>query len=398
VTETARPPPSPLAAEFSLDPQVLYLNHGAFGACPRPVQRTQQALRERLEHNPIHFFMRELENLLDATRAALGPFVGADAEDLVFVPNATAGVNTVLAGFEFRAGAEVLLTNHGYPACRNAASHWAGRRGATLRIAEIPFPLRDAEQITEAVLASVNERTQLALLDHVTSPTGLVFPIEELVEKLAERGIPTLVDGAHAPGMLPLDLNQLGAAYYTGNLHKWCCAPKGAAFLWVRRDLKPTVHPLVISHGHSSPRTDRAKFQLEFDWAGSQDPSAVLSVPSALYFLEGLLPGGIRALQTRNHELALTARRLLCEALGTAPVCPDSVLGSLAVVLFPEPTPRTPSPEPLYQALVARGIEVPIVPWPGRPSGFVRIAAQAYNTLPQFGVLAEALRAELGLA
>jgi len=387
-----------LSHHFSLDPNVIYLNHGAFGACPRVVQAKQQEFRERLERNPLHFFLRELERLLDETRAVLGPFLGARAEDLAFVSNATAGVNTVLAALELGPDAEIIINDHTYPACRNAAQYWGARRAQQVRIARIPFPLSSAEELSQAILAQVTAKTRLVLLDHVTSPSGLIMPLESLVRTLHERGIDTLVDGAHGPGMLSIDLERLGAAYYTGNLHKWTCAPKGAAFLWVRRDRQALIHPLVISHGWAVPRSDRSRFLLEFDWPGTFDASAILSVPSALSFLSGLFPGGFPALYAHNHALALKGRDILCQALGTQPPCPDSMLGSLAVALFPEVTPKVPTPDALYHALVARGIEVPIVPLPGYPSGFVRIAAQVYNSEREFAALAEALREELGLA
>ncbi|HYQ04230.1 MAG TPA: aminotransferase class V-fold PLP-dependent enzyme [Polyangiaceae bacterium] len=388
---------SSFAKHFSLDPNVVYLNHGAFGACPLVVQAKQTQIREWLERNPVHFFLRELERMLDETRSVLGPFIGARPEDLAFVPNATAGVNTVLASLDLEPGAEIIINDHTYPACRNTVQYWAARRSHQVRIAKIPFPCASAEELSQAILAQVTERTRLVLIDHITSPSGLIMPIESLVRTLHERGIDTLVDGAHGPGMLPLALDRLGAAYYTGNLHKWCCAPKGAAFLWVRRDRQALIHPLVISHGWAAPRSDRPRFLLEFDWPGSFDPSAVLSIPTALAFLEGLFEGEFPALYAHNHALALKGRDALCAALGTPPPCPDSLLGSLSVALFPEVTPKVPTPDALYNALVARGIEVPIVPLPGYPSGFVRIAAQVYNSESEFSVLAQALREELGL-
>lgn len=388
---------SHLARHFSLDPNVVYLNHGAFGAAPLVVQAKQAQIRERLERNPVHFFVRELEQKLDDTRAVLAPFLGARPEDLAFVPNATAGVNTVLASLDLEPGAEIVINDHTYPACRNAVQYWAARRSHQVRIAKIPLPCASAEELSQAILAQVTERTRLVLIDHITSPSGLIMPIESLVRALQERGIDALIDGAHGPGMVPLDLERLGAAYYTGNLHKWCCAPKGAAFLWVRRDRQTLIHPLIISHGWAVPRTDRPRFLLEFDWPGSFDPSAVLSAPSALSFLEGLFEGGFPALYAHNRALALKGRDALCAALGTPPPCPDSLLGSLAVALFPETTPKVPTPDALYNALVARGIEVPIVPLPGYPSGFVRIAAQVYNSESEFLLLGEALRDELGL-
>jgi isopenicillin-N epimerase len=389
--------PNPFARHFTLDPAVRYLNHGAFGACPRVVQEAQAQFRHLLERNPVHFFMRELERRLDETRGVLGPFLGANPDDLAFVPNATAGVNTVLAALELEPGAEIVINDHTYPACRNAVQYWAARRGLRTRVAKIPFPVASSLELTQAILTEVTPHTKLVLLDHITSPSGLIMPVESLVSTLHARGIDTLVDGAHGPGMLPLDLERLGAAYYTGNLHKWCCAPKGAAFLWVRRDRQALIHPLVISHGWAAPRSDRPRFLLEFDWPGTLDASAILSVPKALEFLGGLFPGGMPALYAHNHALALKGRDALCAALGTVKPSPDSLLGSLAVALFPKNTPKAPTPDALYNALVARGFEVPIVPMPGYPSGFVRIAAQVYNSEPEFIALGEALREELSL-
>ena len=368
--EPARPVTrSPFARALSaLDPTVHYLNHGAFGACPRVVQDAQRQIRELLEHNPVHFFMRELERRLAETRGILGPFLGANPDDLGFVPNATTGVNTVLSALEFEAGAEIVITDHTYPACRNAVQYWAGRRGLQTRIAKLPFPVSSPEELTRAILAEVTPLTKLVLLDHITSPSGLIMPLESLVGTLHERGIDTLVDGAHGPGMLPLDLDGLGAAYYTGNLHKWCCAPKGAAFLWVRRDRQALIHPLVISHGWAAPRSDRSRFLLEFDWPGTLDPSAILSVPTALDFLASLFPGGMPDLYAHNHALALHGRDSLCAALGTLPPSPDAILGSLAVALFPVQTPKVPTPDELYNDLVATRVapKVPIVPRPSR--------------------------------
>jgi isopenicillin-N epimerase len=258
--------------------------------------------------------------------------------------------------------------------------------------------VRASDDVVGAIVDKVTPRTRLAVLDHVTSPTGLVFPIERLVSELSNRGVETLVDGAHGPGMLPLDLSHLGASYYTGNFHKWCCAPKSAAFLWVRRDRQAAVRPLVISHGANTVRADRSRFLLEFDWPGTVDPTALLSVPAAIRFLGQLVEGGAAALREQNRTLALSARRTLCGALGTPAPCPDEMVGSLAAILFPVSTPNAPAPSVLHDRLEnSYRIQVPIVPWPGRPSGFVRIAAQAYNHPAQYEELAEALCSELGV-
>jgi isopenicillin-N epimerase len=387
-----------------LDPAVTFLNHGSFGSCPRPVFEFQQAIRERMERQPVQFFVRDLEVLWDGARAELARFIGADVDDLVFVPNATAGVNTVLRSLEFRAGDELLVTDHEYNACRNALDFVAERTGARVVIARIPFPLRGAEEIVEAILNCATERTRLALLDHVTSQTALVFPIERIVRELAERGIDTLVDGAHAPGMVPLRVREIGAAYYTGNCHKWICAPKGAGFLCVRPDRQQSIRPLVISHGANSPRRDRSRFLIEFAWSGTWDPSPCLSVPEALRIMGSLFPGGWTELMQRNHQLVLSGRKILCEALKIEPPCPIALIGSMTSLALPagvmEKHPTSPLySDPLQDKLrIEYGIEVPIIPWPAATGPvsvqprLLRISAQIYNAPDQYEMLAAALR------
>lgn len=370
-----------------LEPEVTFLNHGAFGACPKPVLEIQQQFRQRLEQQPLRFLAQDLEGLLDAARATLAEFVEADPLDLAFVPNATTGVNTVLRSLHFTPADQLLTTNHEYNACRNALDFVAARSGAQVVVADIPLPLQSPDQVIEAVIAKISPKTRLALLDHVTSQTGLVMPIQRLISELKQRGIDTLIDGAHAPGTVPLNLSAIGATYYTGNCHKWLCAPKGAAFLYVQRDRQAQIRPLTISHGANSPRTERSRFRLEFDWPGTYDPSAYLSVPTAIQFMGTLLPGGWPELMAQNRIKALAARKILCEALKVPPPCPDEMIAALAVV---------PLPDGSYQALQTAlleqyGIEVPIVPWPMGQKRWVRVAAQIYNTLPQYEYLAQAL-------
>jgi isopenicillin-N epimerase len=355
----------------------------------------QAALRERLEREPVRFLSRELEGLLDGARGALGAFVGADPDDLAFVPNATTGVNTVLRCLDLAPGDELLATDHTYNACRNAVDAVAARRGARVVVAPVPFPLATPERALAAVLDRVSPRTRLALVDHVTSPTGLVLPIERLVRDLAGRGVDTLVDGAHAPGMVPLDLGALGAAYYTGNCHKWLCAPKGAGFLHVRRDRRGGVRPLVISHGANSPRTDRSRFRLEFDWTGTADPTPYLTVPDAIRYMGSLLPGGWPALMAHNRGTALGARDRLCAALEVRPPAPDSMIGSLAAVPVPAAfgSPlRDGEPDPLQAALFDRfGIELLVFRWPALATRILRVSAQLYNTPADYARVADAL-------
>ncbi|MCB9752040.1 MAG: aminotransferase class V-fold PLP-dependent enzyme [Myxococcales bacterium] len=388
------------ADAWTLDPSIRFLNHGSFGACPRAVLSAQAALREQLERQPLRFLYRELEGRLDHARERLADFVGARARDLAFVTNASAGVNTVLRALELEPGDELLVTDHEYNATRNAAEFAARRAGARVRVARLPFPLRDPDELCARVLEAVGPRTRLAVLDHVTSQTGLVVPVERLVPQLRERGVETLVDGAHAPGMLALALDELGAGYYTGNAHKWLCTPKGAAFLHVREDLQERTPPLVISHGANSPRVDRGRFQLLHDWTGTCDPTPWLVIPDALAFMGSRLEGGWAALRAHNHALCLQGRARLCAALEIPEPAPASMIGSIASVPLPDGDARSLRPplyvDPLQDALLERhGIEVPVIPWPAPPRRLLRISAQLYNGLGEYEALASALRGEL---
>ncbi|MEH1944241.1 MAG: aminotransferase class V-fold PLP-dependent enzyme [Nostoc sp.] len=377
---------------WSLESAVTFLNHGSFGACPKQVLEFQQRLRSQIEHEPLRFFGREWEPLLDDARSKLAAFVGADVQDLVFVPNATTGVNSVLRSLTFSPEDEILTTNHEYNACRNALDFIASRTGARVVVAKIPFPIDSPQQVIAAVIERVSPKTRLALLDHVTSQTGLIFPIQELAKQLQQRGVDTLVDGAHAPGMISLDLREIGATYYTGNCHKWLCAPKGAAFLYVRRDKQSEIRPLTISHGTNSPRTDKTRFQLEFDWTGTDDPTAYMSVPEAIAFMGSLLPGGWTELRQQNHQLVLQGRQLLCEALGVQPPCPEEMIGSMAVVPMPATLENRDFMSVHDELFDKFGIQVQVMPWQEQPRLLVRISAQIYNSLEQYEYLAKVLK------
>jgi isopenicillin-N epimerase len=390
---------SPLAAKWGLDPEIHYLNHGSFGACPLEVLAHQRELRDRIEREAVKFFVEDLESLLDEAREEVARFVGAQPRDLAFVTNATVGINAVLRSIDLKPGDELLSTNHDYNACLNAMRYVAERAGATPVIAEVPFPIRSPDEAFNAVMARVTPRTRLLMISHITSPTAIILPVERLVKELNVRGIDTLVDGAHAPGMVPVNLDALGAAYYTANCHKWMCSPKGAGFLHVRRDRQHLIRPTVISHGANSRRTDRSRFLLEFDWTGTGDPTPYLCIPAALRCMEKMVDGGWPEILRRNRALALKGRDLLCAALRTAPPAPDDMIGSIASVQLPDATGPAPTPgpgqyhDPLQNRLInEHRIQVPIVPWPQWPRRWVRVSAQLYNSPGQYEHLATALR------
>lgn len=377
-------------ADWLLDPEITFLNHGSFGACPRAVLSEQTRLRQELEQDPVRFFERQFEPCLDQARLELAQFLGANPANLVFVPNATTGVNAVLRSRPFQPGDELLTTNHAYNACRNALEFVAARWGAKVVVAEVPFPVQSAEQITSAILSHCSDRTRLALIDQVTSQTTLVMPVAQIVQALHQRGIETLIDGAHAPGMVELQLDDLGATYYTGNCHKWLCAPKGAAFLYVQPTMQPHIRPVTISHGANSPRQDKSRYQLEFDWVGTDDPTAYLCVPFAMAWLRSRF-GDWPMIMQRNHDLIVQARQVLCEQLNVEPACPDHLLGSMAAIPLADG-----DADRLHRQLLDQAqIEVPVFPWPQPPRRWLRISAQQYNAIRDYEYLAQRLTAML---
>lgn len=413
------PRPSQHARHWGLDPGVVFLNHGSFGACPTKILEQQRELQARLEREPIRFFVEDLEGVLDGVRHALGRFMNADPDGFVRMTNATEGVNTVVRSLRFQPGDELLTNSHEYNACNNVLRHAAEQWGARVVNARVPWPIRNPQQAVDAVLGSLTPRTKLVLLSHITSPTGLVFPIEKIVRELnawGGRGVDALIDGAHAPGMVPLDLNALDAPYYSGNCHKWMCAPKGSAFLWVRKDRRHLMRPLTISHGANSTRDDRPKFRVEFDYTGTADVTPFLVLPELITFMDTLVPRRAddpphawASLMRHNRENTLRGRDILCRELRvTSQPAPDDMLASLASVPIPDRTlpkpgealPVTKYHDPIQDRLIANwGIQAPIVLHPpGDPTATqraVRIAMQCYNSLEQVEYLARAVKQEL---
>jgi len=400
-------PPDPIAsglsAHWMLDESFDFLNHGSFGALPRRIADAQTAWRARIEARPIELLGRRSRELLGIARRSVASLIGAEADDLGFVTNATEGVNAYLSGVELRPGDEIVTTDHVYNAVRQTMRHRARVAGATMREVSVPLPVAGAASIRSIVTDALTDRTRLLVIDHVTSPTALVFPIQELAAICAERGIDMLVDGAHAPGMLPLDLAELpGVGGYAANLHKWICAPKGSAFLWVRRDRQATVHPTVISHFLEQG------FEAEFSWQGTRDITPWLCAVDAIEFLTGL---GLERVMAHNHALARWVQRTLCAAWEVEPNSPGdgSMLGSMATVPLPDAlqperlhgaefaglSPFDPKRQRAAEAFMSIlnerfRIEVPLVDFANR--WHVRPCCQVYNTPEQYIRLADAIR------
>jgi isopenicillin-N epimerase len=387
---------------WQLDKDIIFLNHGSFGACPTTVLEKQTYYRELMEKEPVAFFIRKFDELYYNSKKALAELITANTNNIVFVPNATAGANAVLHSLKFNPGDELLTTNHVYGACRNLMTYICNRTGAKLVVADVPFPIKKEEQVTEAVLSKVNDKTKIALIDHITSPTGLIFPVEQIVKELSAKGIDAIVDGAHAPGSIPLNVEAIGAAYYTGNCHKWLCTPKGAAFLYVRPDKQKEIHPAIISHPHVNHSANpHSQFQSEFYWTGTNDFSAYLCVTDAIKFMDSLLEGGIKKLMGRNRNLTLKVRDMISDVLSIKPAAPKDMIASLCSFPLPDGSDSGSFPfdyiDPVQDLLFEDyKIEIPVMFFPAPPNRLIRTSVQIYNSIEQYNKLAEALKEIFG--
>ena len=390
-----RPQRSNFARFWSLDEEVVFLNHGSFGACPNFVLDEQLKWRNRLELEPVRFFEREALPALKLSRQSLSTILKCDADDLALIDNATSGVNTILRSLVFERGDEILVPDHAYQACRNAIDFVAQRWGAKVVICSIPFPISGHSEVVDLLISKISNRTKLVMIDTVTSPTGLRMPFEELSKEFEERGVEVLVDAAHGPGMIPLNLEKLGASYVTGNCHKWLCAPKGSAFLYVRKDLQDKIHPLCISHGATFPLGDTTRFRHEFDWTGTQDISSWCSLPEVITGMTNIGAGNWNNIMETNRSLALKGRTLIADSLGSEIPCPDEMIASIATIRISKETMGgipIHEPDPLHDSLLDDyGVQVPVWGWPSPKGRYIRISAQLYNHLDEYKYLAEIL-------
>ncbi len=375
---------SAIRDEWALAPGYVTVNHGSFGATPRAVLAAQQMWRDRMEDQPSRFFRSIVPAALRDAAAALASFLNADSADLAFVTNATQGCNAVLRSLAFAPSDEILVLGHVYGAVRNTVRYVASRHAATMVEAPIPFPRPDADTIAANVAAAITPRTRLAVIDHITSSSALITPLPAIIAACHAKGVPVLVDGAHGPGQVTLDLPALNADWYVGNCHKWLNAAKGCAFLWARHDRQTDLHPAVISHGYGKG------FLAEFDWTGTWDPSALLSITAALEFHARL---GGPTLRARNAALAAEAAAMVAARFGTETGHGNQPTGSMAMVRLPAPAMDAPAMLALRDRLLDAGTDVPLHLHAGQ--AWLRLSAQAYNELDDYARMADIVLATL---
>lgn len=390
---------SKLSKYWNLNPKTVFLNHGSFGACPQEILDYQFKLRTELESDPVHFFDVISKQLWADSIETFADFINADKEGIVFVPNATSGVNTILRSLSLKPDDEIIILDHTYQACWNTVDFVTKRSGAKTVIVPLPYPIENSEEVTQVILNYTTEKTKLALIDTVTSPTGIRLPFENIVSELQSRSIDVLLDAAHGPGIVPLDLKKLKPAYVTGNAHKWLCTPKGSAFLHIREDKRPDIRPLSISHGASVDGSKNERIRLEFDWTGTQDITPWLCIPKSIEYIDSLVEGGWAEVMEHNTSLAIEARNIILEVLGTSKMCPDSMIVGLSAVALPGEGVATKSvlePDPLHTLLYAKyNIQVPVFGWPHHNRRYLRTASYLYNSIEEYRYLAEILKKEL---
>ena len=390
-----RPKKNLVSKFWGLDEETIFLNHGSYGATPKIVLEEQKRWQKLVERDPVKFYEEIAPEALLEARKAIAKFVKCDYDDLALIENATSGVNTVLRSLNFNNNDEILVPNHAYQACRNTIDFVAKKNDATVVTCEIPFPINDEDTIIELIMGCVTERTKLALIDTVTSPTGIKMPFEKLVELLEKKGVKVLLDAAHGIGMIPLDLEKIGASFTTSNCHKWLCAPKGSAFLHVRKDMQEFIHPLTISHGMTAPLEGTSRFRHEFDWTGTRDISAWCVIPYVINEVCNMVGMSWEEIMRHNNNLVKEARKYLCKELDITPPCPDEMLSSIATIKlnFDDFTDLSiHKPDSIHIDLLNKyKIQVPVWYWPNPEGRYMRISAQIYNNLEEYEFLVFAL-------
>lgn len=386
-------------ASWPVQPELTMLNHGSYGLCPVAVREAQRRLRERMDADPVRFFKRDLEMFADRARDRVSRLVNAPASCLALVPNATFAVASVLHAVDLQPGDEVLVTNHEYNATLNELNRLCARSGARVVTSEIPMVGVTPELVVERVAEKLSDHTKLVVVSHIASASALVFPVHEIVRRVRERGIDILVDGAHAPGQIPVDLGALRPTYYAASCHKWLCTPKGTGFFYAEPERHASIKPLALSCRVHELREDRDPFLCDFDYVGTNDYTGNLVLPEAIEHLAAQAPGGMAELMHINHELVLAGARLIAERTDAVLPAPESMIGTMAGLILPEdPAPGRPCAfeDPIWDALYERhNIQVPVWPLPGVARRVLRISAHLYNSIEDFEKLASALGEEL---
>ncbi len=370
--------------QWMLDPDITYLNHGSFGARPVSVFEAQIDLKRQFERSPIQFLDREGKERVAEARATVAAFLGCSGEQLGFVENATTAIGCVLQSLDLPARAEIVSTSHVYNGVRQLLRAFTKKNGSTYREIDIQTPLHTSDEIVAKVIAGFSNHTKVLVLDHVASITSIVFPVKEIIAECRKRNITILIDGAHAPGMLELDIDDLAPDWYVGNLHKWVCGPPGAGFLWVNRDYLKTTHPLTVSHFFEQGFTE------EFDWQGTRDITSILGAAVAIEWGTTI---GWDAIRKHNHALAVCMQQRLIDTWGVLPMSSldGSLIGSMATVPLPHgyPTDEEQLKNLRSKIYQEHKVEVPLLLWQGSP--VVRVSAQLYTNVECIGTLISAL-------
>jgi isopenicillin-N epimerase len=390
------PKPGFHSKHWCLNDKIVFLNHGSFGACPEPVLRRRESLLRLIESDPMEFLLGEYPPLLASVLKKLSEFTGAEPESLVFVENATSGINSILKNIPLKPGDEILVSDQEYFSSRNSLSVNAALKGASVRQIRLPFPVASEDEIVRAIADSVTHSVKYVLIDHIVSSTGMILPLKKIIDHLSGLGISTIVDGAHGPGQIPLNLKNLGCLAYVGNCHKWLCAPRSSAILYVNPMFQEGFLPLAISHMPREFRTDLSDFQVYFMWNGTPDPTPALCAADSIDFIQSLHSEGWSGVMKSNRQKALNARRAICSALEVEPPCPDSMVGSMAAIPLAEPSSssaRSPDwMDPLQKWLKQeKRIVVPVTEISESSSRMIRISAQLYNSPEQYLYLAHSL-------
>jgi isopenicillin-N epimerase len=377
-----------LRHHFLLNPRVVFLNHGSFGATPKPVFRDYQRWQRELEYQPVEFLGRRFPGLMQAARKSLAEYLNTSADDLVYTPNVTVSVNIVARSLNLGPGDEVLTTDHEYGACDRTWRFLSMENGFVYKSQRIPVPFESSDAFIKSLWEGVTSKTKVIFLSHITSPTAMIFPIADVCARARREGILTLIDGAHAPGQIPLDIHAIGADFYGGNLHKWLCAPKGAGFLYARPEVQVLLKPLIVSWGYESETPSKSAFIDLHEWTGTRDCAAYLSVPSAIKFQADHDWENVRI---DCHTMLCEVQRRICALTGLSPInSNDSLFGQFVSIPLPDETDIAKLKEDLYERY---RVEVPLIQWNNRK--LIRVSIQGYNTKRDVTALQKALQALL---